>query len=114
MDPEFEEQPMPVLHVNKLRFTPAQRKLCEKAMRDPSPLTHAEKHWITGRPAPEQEDRLLQSRLGTTKDALFHKALSTPHELNERECEILIYCADYDRGSMSAAQEIPTRVRATD
>lgn len=105
LDKEFEEQPLPDLDADKPRFTPAQRELCEKAIRDPSSLTRAEKNWITGRPPPEQEDALLQSRLGTTKDALFQKALNAPDELNERECEILIHGADYDGDSMSAAQK---------
>lgn len=105
MDQEFEEQPLPDLDAEKPRFSPAQRELCEKAIRDPSSLTRAEKNWVTGRPPPEQEDALLQSRLGTTKDALFKKALDAPEELSARECEILIHGADYDGDIMSAAQK---------
>lgn len=80
VDQEFEEQPLPDLDADKPKFTPAQRH----AIRDSISLTRAEKNWITGQQPPEQEDAHLQSRLGTTKDVLFQKALNTPDELSER------------------------------
>lgn len=101
-DSEEDQQPLLDLDASKPSLTPAQRALCQMAVADPSSLIRADKTWITGLPPPEEEDALLQSKLGTTKDGLIHKALNTPDELSERECEVLVHGADYDREGIAA------------